>query len=96
MRLERESLLAERLQLLNEKELSLSEKEALLGENQTLLDEKAKLIADLGLSLTIACESLSEADQAAVKLEAEKKLLKIGGVAGWVAALIAAGFLVFN
>ena len=46
--------------------------------------------------MTIACASLSKADQAAIKLEAENKLLKIGGAAGWVAALIAAGFLVFN
>ncbi len=88
LRLERESLLAERLQLLNEKELSLSEKEALLGENQTLLDEKAKLIADLGLSLTIACESLNQADLQAAKIEAENKVLKIGGAAGWGAAIV--------
>ena len=96
LRLEREKLLIERKNLLAEKELSLTEKQKLLDENQKLLEAKDKLIADLSISLTIACESLSEADQAAVKLEAENKLLKIGGVAGWVAALIAAGFIIFN
>ena len=96
LRLEREKLLIERKNLLAEKELSLTEKGKLLDENQKLLEAKDRLIADLSNSLTIACKSLREADQAAIKMEAENKLLKIGGVAGWAAALIAAGIIVFR
>lgn len=96
LRLEREKLLIEKKNLLAEKESSLTEKEKLLDENRKLLEAKNMLIAELSNSLTIACESLSGADQAAIKLEAENKLLKISGVAGWVAALIASGIIVFR
>lgn len=90
-----ESLNAREAELL-ERESSLKQRESDLQTRGADLLTKDRLISELSTSLTIACESLSEADRAAVKMEAENKLLKIGGVAGWVAALIAAGFLVFN
>ena len=90
-----ESLNAREAELL-ERESSLKQRESDLQTREADLLTKDRLISELSTSLTIACESLSEADQAAAKLEAENKLLKIGGVAGLVAALIAARFLVFN
>ncbi|MFA6911338.1 MAG: hypothetical protein WCQ59_09480, partial [Candidatus Cloacimonadaceae bacterium] len=88
--------LNERESELSARELSLKKKESDLQTREADLLTKENLISELSISLTIACESLSEADQAAIKLEAENKLLKIGGMAGWVAALIAAGFIIFN
>ena len=90
-----ESLNAREAELL-EIESSLKQRESDLQTREADLLTKENLISELSTSLTIACASLSEADQAAVKLEAENKLLKIGGVAGWVAALLAAVFLVLN
>ena len=90
-----ESLNAREAELLA-RESSLKQRESDLQTREADLLTKDRLISELSNSLTIACASLSKADQAAIKLEAENKLLKIGGVAGWVAALIAAGFLVFN
>ena len=81
---------------LSARESSLKQRESDLQTREADLLTKDRLISELSTSLTIACSSLSEADQAAVKLEAENKLLKIGGVAGWVAALIAAGIIVFR
>ena len=81
---------------LSARESSLKQRESDLQTREADLLTKDRLISELSTSLTIACSSLSEADQAAVKLEAENKLLKIGGVAGWVAALIAAALLVSN
>jgi len=81
---------------LSARESSLKQRESDLQTREADLLTKDRLISELSTSLTIACESLSEADQAAIKLEAENKLLKIGGMAGWVAALIAAVLLVFN
>lgn len=81
---------------LSARESSLKQRESDLQTREADLLTKESLIYELSTSLTIACESLNEADQAAVKLKAENKFLKISGVAGWVAALIAAAFLVFN
>ena len=86
----------ERESELSARESSLKQKESDLQTREADLLTKDRLISELSNSLTIACESLSEADQEAIKLEAENKLLKIGGMAGWVAALIAAGFIIFN
>ena len=81
---------------LSARESSLKQRESDLQTREADLLTKENLISELSTSLTIACESLSEADQAAVKMEAENKLWKIGGVAGWVAAIIAAGIIVFR
>lgn len=101
--LEVRSILLNSRKSINEREKELLARESSLKQRESDLETreadllmKDRLISELSNSLTIACESLNEADQAAVKIEAENKLLKIGGVAGWVAALIAAGIIVFR
>ena len=88
LRNEREQLLAERQSLLNEMQSSLIERQALIDEKKKLLDEKEKLVKELSASLTIACQSLSEADLQAQKLETENKIFKVSTVASIPLAIL--------
>lgn len=76
LRKEREQLLIEKENLLNEMQASLIERQALIEEKEKLLDEKKSLVKELSASLTIACQSLNEADLQAQKMEIENKILK--------------------
>lgn len=86
---QREQALSEREASLTLREESLKKKEQDLIKREQELLAKEKVTSELRNSLTIASESLRQADEEAVRLEAENKLLKIGGVAGWAVAAIA-------
>lgn len=84
-----------REQELKMRESSLNQRESDLTAREADLLESDHLIAGLSNSLTIACESLNKADIEAMKIQAQNKLLKIGGTAGWIAAIVAACFIIF-